>query len=52
MTLLGRNIIVSTALAISDLFSFMISLYLSLNIFSMIITDYDKYVGDAANLLI
>ncbi|EOY9104372.1 undecaprenyl-phosphate galactose phosphotransferase WbaP [Klebsiella pneumoniae] len=46
MTLLGRNIIVSTALAISDLFSFMISLYLSLNIFSMIITDYDKYVHD------
>ncbi|HGF8624551.1 TPA: undecaprenyl-phosphate galactose phosphotransferase WbaP, partial [Klebsiella pneumoniae] len=44
--LLGRNIIVSTALAISDLFSFMISLYLSLNIFSMIITDYDKYVHD------
>ncbi|HBQ5767462.1 TPA: undecaprenyl-phosphate galactose phosphotransferase WbaP [Klebsiella pneumoniae subsp. pneumoniae] len=46
MTFLGRNIIVSTALAISDLFSFMISLYLSLNIFSMIITDYDKYVHD------
>lgn len=46
MTLLGRNIIVSTALAISDLFIFMISLYLSLNIFSMIITDYDKYVHD------
>lgn len=46
MTLLGRNIIVCTALAISDLFSFMISLYLSLNIFSMIITDYDKYVHD------
>ncbi|HFF9812998.1 TPA: sugar transferase, partial [Klebsiella pneumoniae] len=41
MTLLVRNIFVSVALAISDFFSFIISLYLAITIFSYVTIDVD-----------
>ncbi|MEX9823097.1 undecaprenyl-phosphate galactose phosphotransferase WbaP [Raoultella planticola] len=44
MTLLGRNIIVSFALAISDFLSFVLSLYLSLGILTLTLNDSDKHI--------
>lgn len=41
MTLLVRNIFVSVALAISDFFSFIISLYLAITIFTYVMIDVD-----------
>lgn len=44
MTLLVRNIIVSIALALSDFISFVLSLYISLGILKLAITDYDRFI--------
>lgn len=45
MTLLVRNFIVSIALAISDLFSFVISLYLAIGVLSITISDYETVIS-------
>ncbi|AYZ19793.1 MULTISPECIES: undecaprenyl-phosphate galactose phosphotransferase WbaP [Klebsiella] len=44
MTLIVRNIIVSIALAVSDFFSFVISLYLAIGVLSLTMSDYEKIV--------
>ncbi|UNK74390.1 undecaprenyl-phosphate galactose phosphotransferase WbaP [Raoultella planticola] len=44
MTLLGRNILVSATLALSDFFSFTISIYLAKGLLSIILSDYDKII--------
>ncbi|MCF6691501.1 undecaprenyl-phosphate galactose phosphotransferase WbaP [Raoultella terrigena] len=44
MTLLVRNILVSTALAISDFFSFVISLYLAIALLSITVSDYEQII--------
>ncbi|HAT1574066.1 TPA: undecaprenyl-phosphate galactose phosphotransferase WbaP [Raoultella ornithinolytica] len=44
MTLLGRNILVSAALALSDFISFTISIYLAKGLLSVILSDYDKII--------
>ncbi|HFP9402810.1 TPA: undecaprenyl-phosphate galactose phosphotransferase WbaP [Raoultella planticola] len=41
MTLLGRNFIVSSLLALSDFISFTVSIYLAIGVFSMIVTPND-----------
>ncbi|MBZ7675327.1 undecaprenyl-phosphate galactose phosphotransferase WbaP [Klebsiella grimontii] len=43
MTLLGRNIIVSVALAISDFISFIISIYLAIELFS-VMSSQNEYI--------
>lgn len=45
MTLLVRNFIVSIALAISDFFSFVISLYLAIGVLSITISDYETVIS-------
>ena len=45
MTLLVRNIIVSIALAMSDFFSFVISLYLAIGVLSITVSDYETAVS-------
>lgn len=40
MTLLGRNFLVSIILALSDFFSFVISLYLAIGLLSLIYSNY------------
>ncbi|VUS83710.1 UDP-glucose:undecaprenyl-phosphate glucose-1-phosphate transferase [Klebsiella huaxiensis] len=45
MTLLVRNIIVSIALAISDFFSFVISLYLAIGILSFTINNNEQFLA-------
>jgi undecaprenyl-phosphate galactose phosphotransferase len=45
MTLLVRNIIVSIALAMSDFFSFVISLYLAIGVLSITVSDYETVVS-------
>lgn len=47
MTLLVRNIIVSISLAISDFFSFVISLYLAIGILYITIGDYEPIISDS-----
>ncbi|HEC2597210.1 undecaprenyl-phosphate galactose phosphotransferase WbaP [Raoultella ornithinolytica] len=42
MTLLGKNFIVSTALAISDLISFTISIYLAIGLLSFFLNDHES----------
>lgn len=42
MTLLGRNVLVSVALALSDFLSFTISIYLAIGLLSITLNDYDK----------
>ncbi|VUT02173.1 undecaprenyl-phosphate galactose phosphotransferase WbaP [Klebsiella spallanzanii] len=42
MTLLGRNVLVSVALALSDFFSFTISIYLAMGLLSITLNDYDE----------
>lgn len=44
MTLLGRNFLVSTSLALSDFISFTVSAYLAMGLLSITLTDYDKIV--------
>lgn len=44
MTLLVRNIIVSIALAISDFFSFVISLYMAIGLLSITVNDYEQII--------
>ncbi|SWV38347.1 UDP-Gal::undecaprenolphosphate Gal-1-P transferase [Klebsiella pneumoniae] len=45
MTLLVRNIVVSIALAMSDFFSFVISLYLAIGVLSITVSDYETAVS-------
>ncbi|XXD09007.1 undecaprenyl-phosphate galactose phosphotransferase WbaP [Klebsiella sp. R445] len=45
MTLLGRNVFVSVALALSDFLSFTISVYFSLGFLSLTLNDYDKIIS-------
>ncbi|MBE1187383.1 UDP-phosphate galactose phosphotransferase, partial [Escherichia coli] len=45
MTLLVRNIIVSIALAMSDFFSFVISLYIAIGVLSISISDYQTVIS-------
>lgn len=49
MTLLVRNIIVSITLALSDFISFVLSLYISLGILKLAITDYDRLIPYEGN---
>lgn len=42
MTILVRNFIVSFSLAVSDLFSFVISLYLAVGVLSITSSDYQN----------
>ncbi|MDG1644320.1 undecaprenyl-phosphate galactose phosphotransferase WbaP [Klebsiella huaxiensis] len=44
MRLLIRNVIVSTSLAISDFFSFVISLYLAVGVLYITLADYEKII--------
>ena len=44
MTLLGRNFVVSSALALSDFLSFNISLYLAIGILSLFLSDFEQLV--------
>nr|WP_287854994.1 undecaprenyl-phosphate galactose phosphotransferase WbaP [Klebsiella sp.] len=44
MTLLGRNFLVSSALALSDLFSFIISAYLAMGLLTITSTNYNDIV--------
>lgn len=44
MTLLGKNFLVSTALALSDFISFTISIYLAIGILSISISNYDQII--------
>lgn len=44
MTLLGRNFLVSTSLALSDFFSFTVSAYLAMGLLSITLPNYDKIV--------
>jgi Undecaprenyl-phosphate galactose phosphotransferase WbaP len=44
MTLLGRNILVSVALALSDFLSFTVSIYLAMGLLSITLSDYDKII--------
>lgn len=45
MTLLGRNVLVSMALALSDFFSFTVSIYLSLGLLSITLNDYESVIA-------
>lgn len=45
MTLLGRNFIVSSALALSDFVTFIISLYLSVGLLSITLNDLDTTIS-------
>ena len=45
MTLLGRNVFVSVALALSDFLSFTISVYFALGFLSLTLNDYDKIIS-------
>ncbi|MBZ6727284.1 UDP-phosphate galactose phosphotransferase, partial [Klebsiella grimontii] len=47
MTLLGRNVLVSIALALSDFFSFTISIYLAMGLLSVSLSDYDKIIPES-----
>ncbi|VCZ88610.1 hypothetical protein [Klebsiella pneumoniae] len=47
MTLLGRNVLVSTALALSDFLSFTVSLYIAMGLLSVTVIDYDKIIPDS-----
>ncbi|HHO0201200.1 TPA: undecaprenyl-phosphate galactose phosphotransferase WbaP [Klebsiella quasipneumoniae] len=47
MTLLGRNVLVSVALALSDFFSFTISIYLAMGLLSILLSDYDKIIPES-----
>ncbi|HHS9559008.1 TPA: undecaprenyl-phosphate galactose phosphotransferase WbaP [Klebsiella quasipneumoniae subsp. similipneumoniae] len=44
MSLFGRNIFVSTALALSDFFSFTLSLYLAMGLLSVVLNNYDQVI--------
>ncbi|HED2737224.1 undecaprenyl-phosphate galactose phosphotransferase WbaP [Klebsiella michiganensis] len=47
MTLLGRNALVSVALALSDFFSFTVSIYLAMGLLSLSLSDYDKIIPES-----
>lgn len=47
MTLLGRNVLVSTALALSDFLSFTVSLYIAMGLLSVTRIDYDNLIPDS-----
>jgi undecaprenyl-phosphate galactose phosphotransferase len=50
MTLLGRNFIVSSLLALSDFISFIVSIYLALGILSITATSNDNGVKFLNNI--
>lgn len=47
MTLLGRNILVSMALALSDFLSFIVSIYLAKGLLSVFLSDYGKLIPES-----
>ncbi|BBQ88591.1 undecaprenyl-phosphate galactose phosphotransferase WbaP [Raoultella ornithinolytica] len=47
MTLLGRNVLVSVALALSDFLSFTVSIYLAMGLLSITLSDYDKIIPES-----
>lgn len=47
MTLLGRNVLVSMALALSDFISFTISIYLAMGLLSFSISDYSEVIPES-----
>lgn len=44
MTLLGRNVLVSTALALSDFISFIVSIYLTMGLLSITLNQNEQFV--------
>ncbi|WP_374170973.1 undecaprenyl-phosphate galactose phosphotransferase WbaP [Klebsiella variicola subsp. variicola] len=44
MTLLGRNVLVSTALALSDFISFIVSIYLAMGLLSITLNQNEQFV--------
>jgi undecaprenyl-phosphate galactose phosphotransferase len=44
MTLLGRNILVSIALALSDFISFIVSMYLAIGLLYLCLNDYESII--------
>ncbi|WP_241723209.1 undecaprenyl-phosphate galactose phosphotransferase WbaP [Raoultella sp. HC6] len=47
MTLLGRNVLVSMALALSDFISFTISIYLAMGLLALSLSDYSKVIPES-----